>query len=154
MHFFLHGFASLQFLPLPPVSPNRPRKEVREFLQKVIKEHAMEESLEDAHCPARPITHAFLLFNKKNWQGSKCILRLPSWQQYAIEQRTLRFRPDLNLEERFLQNSGDLRKIASTQLAKYRWVGFASREIQQRSWSQPTSTEPSNFRSMGQYENK
>ena len=38
------------------------KKSERYFLSKVIKEHAMQEGLEDVHCPAKPITHVFLKF--------------------------------------------------------------------------------------------
>ena len=44
-------------------------EEGREFRQEVVKKHAMEESLEDRRCPAKPITHAFL----QNRKGSKRI---------------------------------------------------------------------------------
>ena len=47
----------------------------------------MEESLEDTHCPAKPITHAFLQFKtEKDRNGF-----------------LTRFKPDFNPEERYLQ---------------------------------------------------
>ena len=76
-------------------------EEVRELLQGMIKKHAMEESLEDTHCPAKPITHAFLQFN--TGMDRNGFLRLTSRQQHTIEQWTIRFRPDLNPEVRYLQ---------------------------------------------------
>ena len=61
----------------------------------------MEESFEDTHCPAKAITHAFLQFKtEKDRHG---VLRLTNRQQHTIEQRTIRLKPDLNTEERYLQ---------------------------------------------------
>ena len=62
-------------------------EEVREFLQRVIKGHAMEETLEDTNCSAKLITQRRIEtdFSER--------------QQCTIEQRTIRFKPDLNLEE-------------------------------------------------------
>ena len=73
-------------------------EEVRQFFPLVIKEHVMEESLEDTQCPANPNTHSFLPL--KTEKDRREFLRLTSRQQYAIEQRTV---PDLNPEERYLQ---------------------------------------------------
>ena len=58
----------------------------------------MEESLEDTQCLAKLITHAFLQF--KTEKDRNRFLRVIGRQQ-NIEQRTIRFKPDLNPEERY-----------------------------------------------------
>ena len=62
------------------------KEEVRELAQGVIKEHAVEESLEDTHCQTKPITHAFIQFKTEDRNG---FLRLSGRQRYTIEQRTI-----------------------------------------------------------------
>ena len=64
-------------------------KEVRDFfLQKVLKAHATDKGFEDFYCPAKPITR-----NE--------FFRLAYIQQYTIDDRDIRFKPDLNTGERY-----------------------------------------------------
>ena len=63
-------------------------EEVREFLQGVIKGHAMEETLEDTHCPAKLITHALLQFQtEESKQISPKDNNAPSNRVYPIQTR-------------------------------------------------------------------
>ena len=69
----------------------------------------MEESLEDTHCAAK--TDHTCLLAVQNRKGSKRFPRLTSRQQYTIEQGAIRFKPDLNPEERYLPKHVEFAKI-------------------------------------------
>ena len=70
----------------------------RRSVQGVIEKHVVEENHEHTHCPAKPTTHAFL-----NSKQKRIEMNFPSRQQFTIDQRTIRFKPDLNPEERYIQ---------------------------------------------------
>ena len=61
----------------------------------------MEEDSEEIDWPARSITHAFhQIETATNRDG---FLRLASRHQYTIDDRNIRFKPDMDPEESFLQ---------------------------------------------------
>ena len=103
----------------------------------------MEEGLDEQKCPSRPITHAFPLFNTtRDRNGSH---RSAHCKHYIKDDRNIRFTPELDPEERYLQKQLRYAKCSLNQTCPISLHRIRINREQKHIWTQGELVITTNF---------